>query len=489
MPRSHLFGPSLTLAAVLVAGCNNDKSPSKVTDSGSPVVDEDACEPRTWFLDDDGDGFGDARQASDGCEAPEDHVSRAGDCDDAHPAVHPDAAEVCDDGIDNDCDTIIDGGCLPAGLGDAVVQVEGGGDAFGHAVDGGDVTGDGVDDLVVGAPLAGPGKEGVALVFAGPLSGTVVASDAVASLSGTVVEGVLGLGVSVTKDVDGDGIKDIFVGAPGAAPHLARDGGTAYLITTAPSGDLSLPADAHATFSGAALGDGAGTLCDGVGEIDGDGVLDFVFGAPFAGDREGVYGQVYLVHGPVSGDYALPTDADTTFYGAGWALGMGNEASSGDVTGDGIRDLVLPASRASSVASDSTNPGTVYVMAGPLVGDSDVSSAHAKLMGTASVLYDKVGRALDRIDLDHDGADDLAIGAPHVDSGELGDGAVHIFIGPVSPGAQWVSDADSTLTGTAPDAPGTAVVAIGDTTGDGREELAITSTHHNDGAGQVWGFE
>ena len=30
------------------------------------------------------------------------------DCDDTNPEIHPDADEVCDDEIDNDCDALID---------------------------------------------------------------------------------------------------------------------------------------------------------------------------------------------------------------------------------------------------------------------------------------------------------------------------------------------------------------------------------------------
>jgi hypothetical protein len=54
-----------------------------------PVICEEACEPGT---DGDGDGY-------DRCGI---------DCDDADPDIHPGAADVCDDGIDQDCSGLAD---------------------------------------------------------------------------------------------------------------------------------------------------------------------------------------------------------------------------------------------------------------------------------------------------------------------------------------------------------------------------------------------
>jgi len=59
-----------------------------------------------WFTDGDGDGWG-ADGGAD-CEPPEDSVTQGGDCDDDNDAVNPGATEVCN-GIDDDCDTVVDG--------------------------------------------------------------------------------------------------------------------------------------------------------------------------------------------------------------------------------------------------------------------------------------------------------------------------------------------------------------------------------------------
>ncbi len=67
-------------------------------------IDEDLAS--TWYVDDDGDGFGDA--ARETCEDPgAGYVREGGDCDDADASAFPGAVEICD-GADDDCDGEID---------------------------------------------------------------------------------------------------------------------------------------------------------------------------------------------------------------------------------------------------------------------------------------------------------------------------------------------------------------------------------------------
>ncbi len=59
-----------------------------------------------FFLDGDGDTFGnpDLDRGATACSAPPGFVDNNDDCDDENSTIHPDAIEVCDQGIDNDCD-------------------------------------------------------------------------------------------------------------------------------------------------------------------------------------------------------------------------------------------------------------------------------------------------------------------------------------------------------------------------------------------------
>jgi hypothetical protein len=64
-----------------------------------------------YFADADGDGFGNPNVVTESPdpEPPPGFVIDNTDCDDTDPAVNPAADEVCDNGIDDDCDGFVDG--------------------------------------------------------------------------------------------------------------------------------------------------------------------------------------------------------------------------------------------------------------------------------------------------------------------------------------------------------------------------------------------
>jgi hypothetical protein len=81
-----------------------------VDDDCDGEIDEDASlETRTFYIDADGDGYGDPEATIEACAAPSGAVelAYATDCDDEDAAIHPAAEETCD-GVDNDCDEEID---------------------------------------------------------------------------------------------------------------------------------------------------------------------------------------------------------------------------------------------------------------------------------------------------------------------------------------------------------------------------------------------
>ncbi len=72
-------------------------------------ADPEVGPPSLWYADSDGDGHGagDPLDPVPTCDAPDGRARPEWvglDCDDADPAVSPSAPEICDDGIDQDCD-------------------------------------------------------------------------------------------------------------------------------------------------------------------------------------------------------------------------------------------------------------------------------------------------------------------------------------------------------------------------------------------------
>lgn len=276
--------------------------------------------------------------------------------------------DVNDDGID---DFLVGAPGAAQGKGEVIVQlgsnqrvggfVSGditftGADSDGHAgesASAGDVDGDGVGDLLIGAPDAGSPSGGVVYVISGRsgLPSSLDAGDADVIIEAEQADDALGYSVSGALDVDGDGIEDMLVGAPGDTPSSPLPPGRVYLLTRPASGAAS---QAAAILVGDGPGQ-AGFSLDSAGDVDADGYGDVLVAAPFAASLSG---RVYLLHGPLYGEIDLAA-ADVTFSDGPPNSNMGlSVAGGGDVDGDGRSDLLIGAPGAANLG------GMVYLVLG-----------------------------------------------------------------------------------------------------------------------------
>ncbi len=108
--------------------CNGDDEDCDGT------ADEDAIDRDTWYLDDDGDSYGDSASSTLSCTEPTGYVADATDCDDADPTVSPAGTETCD-GVDQDCDGKTDESATDAITSWADLDSDGYGDAAAPTTD------------------------------------------------------------------------------------------------------------------------------------------------------------------------------------------------------------------------------------------------------------------------------------------------------------------------------------------------------------------
>ncbi len=218
----------------------------------------------------------------------------------------------------------------------------------------GDFNNDGLKDFAIGVPTTNPLGQlnaGSTYLFYGspgadPLSGDLgLEADADVVFEGVEAFRESGGAVVSPGDVNGDGIDDLLIPSREGGPGRPNGSGLVRLFygregVDQLEGTLSL-SEADAAFAGAPL-DIAGVSVSPAGDVNGDGLDDFLIGANM-GNR------AYLVYGRSgaeehSGDIDLSTQADAVFTGFrnGDQAGLVVSAA-GDVNGDGLDDLLIAA--------------------------------------------------------------------------------------------------------------------------------------------------
>jgi Arc/MetJ family transcription regulator len=94
-----------------------DNSGLSTTSAAVNVTVADQVEV-AYYRDADGDGYGNDNSQVLAVSAPSGYVSRKGDCDDANANAHPSAVEICNNGIDDNCDGRTDDGCSTVTIAD-----------------------------------------------------------------------------------------------------------------------------------------------------------------------------------------------------------------------------------------------------------------------------------------------------------------------------------------------------------------------------------
>jgi hypothetical protein len=183
-------------------------------------------------------------------------------------------------------------------------------------------------------------------------------------------------------------------------------------------------ADADATIGPAITTTGLRVAANG--DLDGDGQLDLVVGAPFEASFGYVYnGTVYVFHGPLDGDVA-PSSATGVLTGGEDSTYAGTSVDAhGDIDRDGIDDLALGAIGAS--VAKVIDGGIVSVVYGPVSGGTDLANADARLYGEAET--SGVGYDVSMGDANGDSYADVLVGAAAEDRAATDAGAAFLFFG------------------------------------------------------------
>ena len=243
--------------------------------------------------------------------------------------------------------------------------------------DAGDINGDGLADLIVGAP-----GESSAYVLFGKVGGyaTNVAVNSLDGSNGFRIDGIangqLGYSVANAGDVNHDGVNDIIIG--NGSPNV----GVGYVVLGSHS---AFSAAINATTLDGTNGfriDGADVnkssfIVSGAGDVNADGVSDVIIGSWDANAAYVLFGQGAGFPATVSLATLNGVNGFVLNNGAAGGQFGSAVAGIGDINNDGIADMAIGAPMASTTSTNN-QAGKTYVVFGS-------SNAFPALLNTAGL--------------------------------------------------------------------------------------------------------
>ncbi len=373
----------------------------------------------------------------------------------------------------------------------AVVTGIASGEGFGRSVAIADLNGDGVADLVVGAPFNSvPGRGTVGSVFiylSGPNGkGGLAPFQSVVQINGTSPYDLFGWSVAAIGDVNGDGIPDLAVGAPLApamvSGSLKSSVGNVTIFFGAPNFNAR---SSNRTLSGFGASDEFGYSLAPAGDVNLDGLADFVVGAPYSspGGLLGA-GSAYVFEG-VKAPGTISNTPSFTFTGTqgGGTNGISGGGHMGWSVAGGVNvdkntllDMVAGAPNQGPAGAAYIIRNIAATGPGPSIDVVNGKNSGDEFGDSVTMLAGMTGN----------GFGDVAIGAPLNADGGTKAGEVSVIFG----GSKFSTTIDLTLAGQPGEEFGSSLAA-GDVREDGFTDLLVgapTSSLNVSSAGRAYVF-